>query len=330
MLTYDQKQITTPARAGFNYVKPALGLVEWMPIYEHGKDVTIKVVGYHPDNPQQFDLPTIISSISAYDTQTGHLIGIMDGVLPTALRTGAASAIAAKYMAKASSTRLGLLGCGAQSVTQLHGLSRIFPLEEVYIYDTNPLALTSFAQRIAPLNLKIDVIPASLEEVVAQVDILVTATSIDVGAGPLFEDLHTQPHLHINAIGSDFPGKIEVPKRFLKKSFVCPDFLAQAVIEGECQQLDREDIDAEIVQLVQDPRKYEFVKNQTSVYDSTGWALQDKLTFALFMELGKELGMGQLIEIENMSGDASNPYDFMQEKEPLELRVLETLKSQEG
>ncbi|MEM8583191.1 MAG: ornithine cyclodeaminase family protein [Bacteroidota bacterium] len=330
MRTHSEERISTPARSGFNYEKPNTGLVEWMPIYEHGGDVTIKVVGYHPDNPRLYDLPTIVSTVSAYDTATGHLLGIMDGVLPTALRTGAASAIATKYLAHPESSALGLIGCGAQSVTQLHGISRVLPIEKVYLYDTDENAIKSFAARVSVLGLDVDIVPANLYTLVSESDVLVTATSIDVGAGPLFQGIQTKEHLHINAIGSDFPGKTELPLDLLKQSFICADFVDQAVVEGECQQLDRTDIDADIIEVVTDPRKYEYAKTKRSVYDSTGWALQDKITFSLFMDLGKKLGMGQMIEIENMSGDASNPYDFMYQTQALELRALELLKTQEG
>ncbi|MEM6395443.1 MAG: ornithine cyclodeaminase family protein [Bacteroidota bacterium] len=330
MKAYSIESISMPARSGFNYEKPHTGLVEWMPIYEHGGDVTIKIVGYHPDNPRLYDLPTIVSTISAYDTATGHLLGLMDGVLPTAIRTGAATAIATKYMAKADSKTLGLIGCGAQSVTQLHGISRVLPIERVLLYDIQEEAMISFAQRVEALRLDIEIIPSDMAVLVAESDVIVTATSIDVGAGPLFNGISTRAHAHVNAIGSDFPGKTELPLELLKKSFICADFLDQAIVEGECQQLDSTDIDADIVGVVTDPRKYEFVKTTRSVYDSTGWALQDKVTFSLFMELAHKLGMGQRIAIENMSGDASNPYDFMRQSMPMELRELEVIKSDEN
>lgn len=330
MRTLSQAGLDIPARSGFNYKTPETGLIEWMPIYEAGGDVTIKVVGYHPNNPDLHDLPTIVSTISAYDTTTGHLLGIMDGVLPTALRTGAAAAIAAKYMAYDGSENVGMIGCGAQSITQVHGLSRIFDLKRIYIYDVSERAISSFSRRIEALDLDLEIIPAEIEKVVEQSDILVTATSIDVGAGPLFQGVQTKAHLHINAIGSDFPGKTELPIDLLKQSFICADFVDQALVEGECQQLTSTDIDADIIEVVTDPRKYKNVKNQRSVYDSTGWALQDKVTFALFRDLGRDLGMGQLVEIENMSGDTSNPYDFMRQSTPMELRELEMIKTQEG
>lgn len=308
---FSPKQTDIPARAGFHYEKPSAGLVEWMPLHSLGQEVMIKMVGYHPTNPNGHKLPTILSTVSCYDTQTGHLSGLMDGVLLTAFRTGAASAVASRYLAHADSKVLGLIGCGAQSITQLHAISRVFGLEKVLVYDKDERAVSSFAERCAVLDLNLAVEPTDMEKVVIGSDILVTATSIDVGAGPLFDGLETKPHLHINAVGSDFPGKVEVPLSFLKNSFVCPDFLDQALIEGECQQLDKKDIDAGIVEVVRDPAAFSFVKKQRSVFDSTGWALEDYVAMELFMEHARELGLGQFIEIEHIPEDVKNPYDFM-------------------
>ena len=112
ILNYDPDKTEIPIRSGFNYDINDPGLVEWMPVHKKCDEVVIKVVGYHPRNPQKFDLPTILSSISSYDTATGHLKGVVDGVLLTALRTGAASAVASKFLAKEDSSILGLIGCG--------------------------------------------------------------------------------------------------------------------------------------------------------------------------------------------------------------------------
>lgn len=314
MQNYNIKEITTPTRAGFHYERPNTGLVEWMPIYHHEEKVTIKVVGYHPQNPAKFGLPTIVSTISAYDTATGHLTGVMDGVIPTALRTGAASAIASKYMARPDSSCLGLIGCGAQAVTQIHAISRIFDLKEILVYDINPQAASSLAQRCEMLQINASIKSVTMAEVVANANILITATSIDVGAGPLFDGLPHLKDIHVNAVGSDFPGKTELPLSLLKNSFVCPDFAAQAVVEGECQQLTQEDIGADIVEVVQNPLAYQFAQSMSSVYDSTGWALQDHVTFSLFESLGRELGLGEEMAIESLEGDAANPYNFLTAK----------------
>ncbi|MEL6140348.1 MAG: ornithine cyclodeaminase family protein, partial [Bacteroidota bacterium] len=223
-LEYDPAKTIVPVRSGFNYTKPEVGLVEWMPLYQTGELVLIKVVGYHPNNPNKYGVPTIVSTISNYDTATGHLKSLIDGILPTALRTGSASAVASKYLAHPESKILGLIGCGAQAVTQLHALSRVFAFEEVLYYDIDPDTTESFPGRVAALELQINMRSVAIGEIVRQADILCTATSIGVGEGPLFDHLPTKEHLHINAVGADFPGKTELPLSLLHECYVCPDF----------------------------------------------------------------------------------------------------------
>ena len=308
---FNPAKTTIPARSGFNYTKPHTGLIEWMPVFDHTNQVVIKVVGYHPDNPKVNSIPTIVSTISSYDTSSGHLKVIVDGILLTALRTGATSAIASKYLADPESATLGLIGCGAQSVTQLHALSRIFDIRQILVYDIDPIAMYSFKDRVSIFNSEFNIILSTIPEIIASSDIVCTATSIDVGAGPLFKNLKSKESLHINAVGSDFPGKTEIPVDFLKNSFVCPDFLDQAIVEGECQQLNKEDIDAPLVKVLQDSEKYRAIRYQPSVFDSTGWALEDQVVIDLFTDYALKLGLGSFIEIEYMPEDAKNPYHFM-------------------
>lgn len=308
---YDSQKISIPVRGGFNYEKPQSGLIEWMPLYNQGEKVLIKVVGYHPSNPTKFNLPTIISTISEYDTNTGHLCAVIDGVFATAIRTGAASAVASKLLADPKSSTLGLIGCGTQAVTQLHALSQCFKLKHVLIYDIDLNALSSFEKRCSALNLEIDFVCTSIEEIVKHSDLLCTSTSIEIGAGPLFSDIETKPHLHINAVGSDFPGKIEIPLDLLQKSFVCPDFLEQAIVEGECQQLETNQIGDDLVTVSQNANKYAYLQNERTVFDSTGWALEDKVVMDLFLECALELGLGQELEIEQIPSDTKNPYNFV-------------------
>ncbi|MFK8059240.1 MAG: ornithine cyclodeaminase family protein [Polaribacter sp.] len=308
---FSKKKIDIPIRSGFNYEGENPGLIEMMPIHIKEKEVVIKVVGYHPKNPINFKLPTILSSISAYDTKTGHLKGLADGVLLTALRTGAASAIATKILAKPSSSILGLIGCGAQSITQLHALSRLFDIKKVLLFDIDKNAMDTFSERSSMLNLDIEIAFSNIKEIINISDIICTETSIEVGEGPLFSNLETQSHLHINAVGSDFPGKVELPLDFLKQSLVCPDFFEQAKIEGECQRLKDSEIGPDLVKLVQNSDVYSYAKEERTVFDSTGLALEDQVVMNLFLELANEFGIGQEIALENISDDAKNPYNFM-------------------
>ena len=308
---FDQNKTIIPPREGFNYQDPHTGLIEWMPLLNQQDRVVIKVVGYHPTNPNTRQLPTILSTVSAYDTASGHLIGLMDGTFLTALRTGAASAVASQLMAAPTSKILGFIGCGAQAVSQLHALSRIFDFEQVLIYDLDPTVSHSFRERVACLNLKgIEIQVTPLKKLVTLADIFCTATSVDIGDGPVFEDGKLKPWIHINAIGSDFPGKIEIPRSLLKRSFVCPDFRTQAVKEGECQQLHSEDIQLELYELLQKQEQYRQIRYQTTVFDSTGWALEDQVAMNIFLDYATELGVGTLVQLESISSDVRNPYDF--------------------
>lgn len=312
--TFDADETVVPIRSGFHYTQPVTGLVEWMPLFQPQTHRVInKVVGYHPENPGDRGLPTVLSTVSAYDTLSGHLVAVMDATFLTALRTGAASAVASQLMANPVSKTLGLIGCGAQAVTQLHALSRVCPnLECVLVYDIDPSVTTSFAKRVECLQLShLDIRPVPLETLVAEADLLCTATSVEVGVGPVFAAHSVKPWLHVNAVGADFPGKVEVPRSLLHKSFVCPDFRAQALREGECQQLEPDEIGADICALVQEEEGDRDLQNTLTVFDSTGFALEDMAVMQMMLDYATRLEIGQWVELEGGADDAMNPYGFV-------------------
>ena len=311
-LQYDPARVSVPTREGFFYSQPVPGLIEWMPLRECDQ-VTIKIVGYHPSNPTRAGMPTILSTISAYDTHTGHLICVADGTLLTAMRTGAASAVASDVLAREDSRRLGLIGCGVQALTQFHALSRNFDFEEVLIYDREPAVADGFAGRMQRLEGAEGLVvrKVAVAEMVSQVDILCTATTVEAGAGPVFEDGNVRPWLHVNAVGSDLPGKMEVPRSLLKRSLVCPDFAHQALREGECQQLESDAIGPELAVVLKEAERFEELREKTTVFDSTGFALEDHVALGLACDYAKELGLGKEIELESLPTDPHDPYSCL-------------------
>ena len=310
--TFDPEKIAVPTRDGFQYDSPDMGLIEWMPCMRAGDSVHIKVVGYHPNNAERHDLPTILSTLSTYGVHDGHLRGVMDATFITALRTGAASAVASRILALPDSSRLGIIGCGAQSVTQLHALSRIFRIKEVCIYDTDAAAMKTFEKRVSCLELEdLEIFPGVPQEFLDEVDIVCTATSVGIGEGPVFENGNFRPHIHVNAIGSDFPGKIELPEELIRKSLVCPDFANQALKEGECQQLNPAMIGPDIHNLVKDQASYLNARERETVFDSTGWALEDLIVAEIITSLAAEAGCGTSVDMQCVSKDPKNPYEFV-------------------
>ncbi|WP_218920449.1 ornithine cyclodeaminase family protein [Lentzea guizhouensis] len=296
-------------RDGFTLTWPQLGLLEWMPAVRHGATVSIKMVGYNPHNPSKFQLPTILSTLYAFDSESGHLRTIVDGTFATAIRTGAASVVASRILARSDSSVLGLVGCGVQAVTQLHALARAFPLTEVLIHDPLLHAEAGFAARARFPSGVIRVAP--LAEVERLADILCTTTSVMPEQGPVIDGTALKPSVHINAVGSDMPGKTELPLALLRGSVVCPDQTEQALAEGECQQLDVDEIGPSLGDLLQDPEKHAGLKEVRTVYDSTGLALQDLVMAELFEELAAQAGIGHDIYLESSAGDPYDPYSFL-------------------
>jgi ornithine cyclodeaminase/alanine dehydrogenase-like protein (mu-crystallin family) len=297
----------TRDRDGFRYDKPSLGLVEWMPTHEAGGPVVVKMVGYHPTNPVQRHLPSVISTTSMWDTVTGHLMAIADSTLLTAVRTGAASAIATDLLTDDGPVTLGIIGLGAQAVTQAHAISRVRRIERILAFDVDDDVADSFGRRVDFLG--VDVVRCGdADDVRTASDVLCTCTSVDIGAGPVVPDGAHRPGLHVNAVGADFPGKTELPRSFLERAFVVPDVRSQCRAEGECQQLDEHHIGPDLVELVRTPGLAHRRRGTLSVYDSTGWAVQDAVALRLVLDLAARIGAGRSIELELLPTDPFDPY----------------------
>ena len=307
---YDPEVDRVRERDGFHYRAPDAGLLEWMPSMRVGERVAIKMVGYHPHNPEKYDLPTILSTVSIYDPRSGHMTGLVDGTFLTCLRTGAASAVASRILARPDASVVGMVGCGAQAVTQLHALFQEFPVRRILIRDKDPAAEASLPDRLAPfLPDSVEVRSAPLDLMVQDADILVTATSEPPGAPPLFDQLQMHPWLHVNAVGSDFGGKAELPMGLLDQALVVPDDRAQAKREGECQRLSDEQIGPELWNLVQEAKHYRDFRDRLTVFDSTGWSLEDQVAGQMLIELAEEYQLGRRLRLERITRDPLNPYD---------------------
>lgn len=308
---FDAARMTVPPRTGFSYDAPQVGLIEWMPVIEYGAEALVKVVGFHPRNPDRAGVPSVLSTALTVDTATGHVTSIVDATFMTSVRTGAASAVASRVLAVPESRTVGLIGAGAQAVTQLHGLARVFDIDRVLLHDTDPATVASFASRIACAGLAFRSIErAATDAIVGAADIICTATSQAVGSAALFDDVEPLAHAHFNAVGSDFPGKIELPLALLRRALVCPDFRDQAVVEGECQQLADAEIGPDLVTLVRDPDRFAPERRRITVFDSTGFALEDLVAARVITRRARECGFGEDVALACVGEDPKSPYGF--------------------
>jgi ornithine cyclodeaminase len=280
-----------------------------MPAARVGDSAVVKLVGYNPTNPQRIELPTIVSTLTLYDLATGHLKALCDGTFLTAVRTGAASALASEVLADPDSEVIGLIGCGAQAVTQLHALTRLFPVKTVLAYDILPSVAATLRRRVSFLG--IDVAVCAREELEREAQIICTATSVGQGHGPVIADDTLRPDVHINAVGSDMPGKTELPLALLQRSLVCPDYTPQAILEGECQQLRNGHIGPSLSEIIKRAPEFWKYRRQSTVFDSTGFALEDLVAMEVLLGHARRLGVGQSQQIEGLGYDALDPYSFV-------------------
>lgn len=304
--------VSTIDRSGFHYGKPDIGLIEWMPAMDIGRRVSIKTVGYHPTNPIERGDSTILASTALYDTVDGRLIALCEATFLTALRTGAASAIATDILGVEQPITLGLVGAGAQAVTQAHAISRIRPIERILAYDAHAEVAESLANRLPLTHVAVEPLPAErITELVSTSDVICTATSVDPDAGPVMPDADARPWLHVNAVGADFPGKHELPESLLRRALVCPDVTSQCLLEGESQVLDEGDLGPDLPTLVRDRARWEPHRTGLTVFDSTGWALEDLIAAEMVLDHAIELGLGIEVDLHPIPHDPYDPYEIV-------------------
>jgi alanine dehydrogenase len=263
---------------------------------------TVKVVNVHPDNPKKYGIPTVMATILLVDPKNGQLLSIMGGGTITAFRTGAAGCIAAKYLAVKNPKKIGFVGAGTQARTQLAALLLVFPgLSEIRVWDIRPEAAEAFAAEVKPKDSKLHVTPVEdAQAAVERMDIVVTTTP---SIKPLVLNEWVTGGTHFNCIGADAPGKEEMDPAILKRSKIVVDDWAQASHSGEINVpvsrgvLSRENIWAELGDVVARIKSGRSSANEITVFDSTGLAIQDAITAELVYRKALEKKIGKVIQL---------------------------------
>ena len=170
----------------------------------------VKWVNVHPDNPEKFDLPTVLGTMIYSDPETAVPLSIMDGRELTMLRTGAAAAVATDHLAVPDADSLGIVGAGVQSYTQLRAISQVRDIETVVISDLDEERVAEF---VATFEDDYDVRGGTVAEAAA-CDVLSTVTPVE---SPIVSPESVGDHTHINAMGADAAGKHELADEILTK-----------------------------------------------------------------------------------------------------------------
>ncbi len=184
-------KVEMPPKPGIHTMPDAF--IHAMPAYIPSlRSAGIKWVSGYPDN-QKRSLPYISGLLIMNDVETGIPYSVMDCAWITAYRTGAATALAAKYLARPESSTVGILACGVQGRTNLEALKVLFPIERVYAYDIHPDRQQNYADEMST-KLKIEVIGVrEPKQAVLQSDLVVTSGPILKHPAPIIQKDWLQP-----------------------------------------------------------------------------------------------------------------------------------------
>lgn len=272
------KSVGLHAAAGTFHIKAAIDGV-----------LAAKINANFPDNPRQHALPTIQGVIVVMDTERGMPLAILDSAWITTVRTAAATASAAKYLARERASVITIVGCGAQGRASLEAIRRVRPIDTAYAYDADAAAAERFAQEMHAQAV------ATIGDAVAQSDIVVTCTP---ARAPILDAHHLHPGLFIAAVGADNPAKQELTPALLRGSTIVVDLLEQAAAMGDLHHaleagvLTRADVRGELADVLRGRVPGRRNDDEVFVFDSTGTALQDVAVASLAWERAAERGVG--------------------------------------
>ena len=249
-----------------------------------------------PGNNAQFGLPTIQGVIVVFDAKNGVPLAILDSIDITLKRTAAASAVAAKYLARKDSSVATICGCGQQSRAQLRALLVILPLKKIYAFDVNKRAATKFSKELSR-ELKIDIeLVRDLASVIQKSDVCITCTT----ANEFFvrkEDI--SPGTFIAAVGADDVHKQEIDPALLASAKVVADSLEQSCAIGDTRHaiadglMRKEDVYAELCEIVARQKPGRTSQDEVIVFDSTGAAIEDAVAAAAVYEKARAAMIGR-------------------------------------
>lgn len=283
-------------------IKPDDGLALYMPAYLKSMGaLACKVVTVYKNNPSKYNMPTTIGKVLLQDPNTGDVICIMDGGYLTAVRTGAASGVATKYMArKDANQKAGIFGAGVQAKMQLWAVAEAVKLSGAMVYDVMPENAKKFAEEMST-KLKIEVVVADKPETLLSADIICTATS---SSNPIFNGKDVKEGTHINGIGSHTPTQRELDSDIIKRSVFVGDSkeacfseagdIMIPVAEGV---ITKDHFFAELGEIITGKKIARKSDKDITLFKSNGLAIQDTATAKLIYDKAVKAGIGVKVDI---------------------------------
>jgi alanine dehydrogenase len=244
-----------------------------------------------PRNRTEHDLPTIQGLIVICDGANGRPLAVLDSIDITIKRTAAASAVAAKYLARPDSAVATICGCGQQAAAQLRAICAVLPVKKVYAFDSDSTAAENFALTLAQeLSLAIEPV-RDLPSALQRSDVCITSTT----AKEFFvrkEDV--RPGTFIAAVGADDTHKQEIDPALMASAKVVADSLDQSCAIGDTHHaiaaglMRKEDVHADLSEIVAGKKSGRTNDAEITIFDSTGIALEDAVAAVAVYEKARD------------------------------------------
>lgn len=295
---HGQGQVQMPVKVYLTF-DPYGGDLRAMPCYAKGAHPAagVKIVNSNPANPAH-GLPAVSGVMVLNDPKTGLPLGIFAAGNLTSLRTGAAGGVAAKFLARANSSVVGLVGCGRQAHTQLQALLELFKIKHVRVWGKTTEEAAQFV-KLSQKSIRQNFVCCATVEEACQADIVVSTTPVKE---PLIRSQFIRPGTHVNAIGADAPGKQELESSLLFRSRVVVDSWEQASHAGEINRdvsagrFTRENLWAQLGEVVAKRKPGRESDSDITIFDSTGLALQDVSVASYIFNKAVKLHKGKVLK----------------------------------
>lgn len=261
----------------------------------------LKLVSWFGENASK-GLPQLTGVVMLFDGNSGLPLGVINAEHMTGMRTGAAGAIGAKYMARKDSKVMLMVGAGHQASYQIRAMQCVFgDLEKVMVYD--PINFEGAQKFVDDFKYKLDKVEyiavKDLEIATKKADIIVTATP---SREAMIMKEWVKKGTHFSCIGSDMEGKQEIDEEILKISKLVCDDITQSVNVGEFEigikkgTIKKSDIMCEIGDILEGKLNCRTCDEDITVYDSTGIGLQDIAVGFMVINKAKEIELNRLAQ----------------------------------
>ena len=274
-----------------------------------------KINANMPSNPSQLGLPAIQGVVVVFDATTGTPLAVLDSGRLTAIRTAAASAVAAKYLALPNASTLAMVGCGIQARAHVDALLAVRPIRHLRAYDLDPSAADTFCAEMQSVHGLDCATASSVGDATLSSAMVVTSTP---SRQPLLHPEDVSPGTFVAAVGTDNEDKHEISVPLFLSSVIIADDIEQCAKYGDLHHaiaagtVARSDVRATLDQIVACSVAGRTNDSEIIIFDSTGVAIEDAAAAAIVYENAKAAGVDAILDLgrrptsDSLSGQSSS------------------------